>query len=113
MSPLSRPLRLASLTFSNLLTPIAVLVFATGFFPYKPVLPGLAVWDYVEKSGVSGDVGAVGTVNAPFDKVIFMVVDALRSDFVYGEGSGMGFTQRYVRRWCGQDRRTQCHAGER
>jgi ethanolaminephosphotransferase len=29
-----------------------------------------------------------------FDRVVFMVVDALRSDFVYGYGSGFEFTQR-------------------
>lgn len=50
----------------NLLLPIGILIFAKGFFPYKPFLPGLAVQN-------AGDV-----VPAPFDKVIFMVVDALR-----------------------------------
>jgi len=114
--PLSRPLRLASLTLANLLIPIAVLVFASGFFPYKPVLPGLATWEYAgsEDGATGGDAygsGAYGggedaavkgmgsdgvgrRAAAPFDKVVFMVVDALRSDFVYGIGSGMGFTQR-------------------
>jgi ethanolaminephosphotransferase len=33
---------------------------------------------------------------APFDKLVFMVVDALRSDFVFSEDSGMSFVQRYV-----------------
>lgn len=75
----------ASLTLANLLLPIAVLVFASGFFPYKPVLPGLATF---------GETHRASQYDAKFDKVIFMVVDALRSDFVYGEGSGMEFTQR-------------------
>jgi predicted AlkP superfamily pyrophosphatase or phosphodiesterase len=33
---------------------------------------------------------------APFNKVVFMVVDALRSDFVFGEDSAMEFVQRCV-----------------
>jgi ethanolaminephosphotransferase len=85
--PLSHRFRQASLTFANLLLPIAVLVFATGFFPYKPVLPGLADWE---------DDGGEQEDHAPFDKVVFMVVDALRSDFVFGEDSAMGYVQRYV-----------------
>lgn len=88
--PRSRALRKLSLTLANLLLPIAVLVFATGFFPYKPVLPGLATWDEEGE-----ELGLGSGSNAPFDRVIFMVVDALRSDFVYGHGSGMGFAQRY------------------
>jgi len=85
--PLSHRFRQASLTLANLLLPIAVLVFATGFFPYKPVLPGLADWE---------DDGGEQEDHAPFDKVVFMVVDALRSDFVFGEDSAMSYVQRYV-----------------
>ena len=59
----------ALLIISNLLTPLSLLTFATGFFPYKPFLPGQA----------SFDDAAVDQVVPPiFDKVIFMVVDALR-----------------------------------
>ena len=58
------------LVIANLLIPFAVLVFAVGFFPYKPFLPGLATYEDVP--GYSGPLGA------PFDKVVFMVVDALR-----------------------------------
>ena len=76
-----------SLVIANLLIPVAVLVFATGFFPYKPFVPGLA--EYEET--IYGQPPA-----AQFDKIVFMVVDALRSDFVYGHGSGFEFTQRYV-----------------
>lgn len=92
----SRRLRLAGLTLANALLPIAVLVFAVGFFPYKPVLPGLADW-------AEDDVGSLESSvrgDAPFDKVVFMVVDALRSDFVFGNESAMGFVQRYVIIYC-------------
>ena len=57
------------LVIANLLIPVAVLIFATGFFPYKPFLPGLAKFQELKY----GD-----PPEAPFDKVIFMVVDALR-----------------------------------
>lgn len=90
--PHSRRLRLTSLTLANALLPIAVLVFAVGFFPYKPVLPGLADWTEEDV----GSFEAAGHETAPFDKVVFMVVDALRSDFVFGNESAMDFVQRCV-----------------
>jgi ethanolaminephosphotransferase len=86
----SRSMRLISLVLSNILLPIAVLIFATGFFPYKPVLPGLATFKDVRGTTIPG----AQEPQAVFDRVIFMVVDALRSDFVYGYNSGFEFTQR-------------------
>ena len=77
-----------SLLLANVLIPVAVLTFATGFFPYKPFVPGLAEYE----STIYGEPPA-----AQFDKLVFMVVDALRSDFVFGHGSGFTFTQRYVK----------------
>lgn len=53
---------------ANLLVPIGILIFSTGFFPYKPLLPGLATFDEADQNAAP----------AIFDKVIFMVVDALR-----------------------------------
>jgi ethanolaminephosphotransferase len=49
--------------------PLGILTFSSGFFPYKPLIPGLATFD---------ETGENVTVPAVFDKVIFMVVDALR-----------------------------------
>ncbi|PWY64294.1 alkaline phosphatase-like protein [Aspergillus heteromorphus CBS 117.55] len=77
-----------AIAIANLLTPLAVVVFSSGFFPYKPVIPGLAKFD-------SND--SITTVPKAFDKVIFMVVDALRSDFVYSNNSGFSFTQSLIR----------------
>ncbi|KAL3469390.1 alkaline-phosphatase-like protein [Aspergillus californicus] len=71
---------------ANILIPIAILVFSLGFFPYKPLIPGLAT--FAEPHNVSPKV---------FDKVIFMVIDALRSDFVYSNNSGFHFTQSLIR----------------
>jgi ethanolaminephosphotransferase len=81
------------LVLANLLIPVAVLVFAAGFFPYKPFMPGLATYDAL---GWEEKMGWGKEPNAQFDKLVFMVVDALRSDFVFGEESGMAFVQRYV-----------------
>lgn len=88
-------LRTVLLTVANLLIPVAILVFATGFFPYKPFMPGLAEYEELSSSERMGE-GWWKPPEAPFDKLVFMVVDALRSDFVYGEESGMTFVQGYV-----------------
>ncbi|KAF1971856.1 GPI ethanolamine phosphate transferas-like protein 2 [Bimuria novae-zelandiae CBS 107.79] len=81
---------------ANLLIPVAILIFATGFFPYKPFMPGLAEYEKLGWEDVME--WREGSVpEAPFDKLVFMVVDALRSDFVYGEESGMEFVQSLVR----------------
>ncbi|KAL3455634.1 GPI ethanolamine phosphate transferase 2 [Aspergillus heterothallicus] len=71
---------------ANITIPFAIFVFSLGFFPYKPLIPGLATFS--EPSDALPRV---------FDKVIFMVVDALRSDFVYSNNSGFLFTQSLIR----------------
>lgn len=63
------PVSTIFLVAANLLLPVAILIFASGFFPYKPFLPGLAQYE---------ELGYGSPPNAPFDKLIFMVVDALR-----------------------------------
>ncbi|EFR03310.1 GPI ethanolamine phosphate transferase 2 [Nannizzia gypsea CBS 118893] len=70
------------------LFPLALLLFASGFFPYKPFIPGLATFEEVENGSRPSPI---------FDRVIFMVVDALRSDFVYGNHSGFQFTQGLIK----------------
>lgn len=76
------------LTIANLLVPASIVAFGIGFFPHKPFLPGLAEHD----DATFGD-----PPPAPFDKVVFMVVDALRSDFVFSNSSGFKFTQSLIR----------------
>jgi len=53
---------------ANLLLPVGILIFSSGFFPYKPLLPGLATFNEIDQNATT----------PVFDKVIFMVVDALR-----------------------------------
>ncbi|KAJ5397270.1 GPI ethanolamine phosphate transferase 2 [Penicillium cosmopolitanum] len=76
-----------AVVLANILVPLGILVFSSGFFPYKPLLPGLATFDEIDQNATP----------AIFDKVIFMVVDALRSDFVYSNESGFSFTQSLIR----------------
>lgn len=97
--------RTVLLALANLLIPVAILVFATGFFPYKPFMPGLAEYEELPFGGKDVD-DLQQPPEAPFDKLVFMVVDALRSDFVYSEESGMSFVQRYVSD--GDPRHTSC-----
>ncbi|KAK0939105.1 major facilitator super transporter protein [Friedmanniomyces endolithicus] len=107
---MARLLRLSSLAAANVLLLVAIIVFAQGFFPVKRLLPGLAG---PEEDGSAGGMGeeegelgtemgmrmgsGMGRPKPVFDRVIFMVVDALRSDFVYGFESGFGFTQSLIR----------------
>jgi ethanolamine phosphate transferase 2 subunit G len=75
------------LVVANVLLPISVLIFATGFFPHKPFIPGLAT-----HQDLQADLG-----NPPppqYDRLVFMVIDALRSDFVFSSASGFSFTQK-------------------
>ncbi|XXH00895.1 hypothetical protein Hte_007246 [Hypoxylon texense] len=69
---------------ANLLVPIGALIFMTGYFRGRPSTPAPA--EIATDPGVAAD-------SAPFNKVVFMVIDALRSDFVYAENSGFTFTQ--------------------
>ncbi|KAK5654153.1 hypothetical protein OQA88_7584 [Cercophora sp. LCS_1] len=77
------------LAAANLLIPVAILTFATGFFPYKPLLPGLAEYKTLAGYGAPPE--------PPFDRLVFMVIDALRSDFVYSANSGFDYTQSLIR----------------
>ncbi|KAJ2162531.1 major facilitator super transporter protein [Coemansia sp. RSA 552] len=62
-----------------------LLLFAKGFFPYKKSIPGFAT-----------DTPRLD--RAPqYDRLVLMVIDALRNDFVFGNGSGMAYTQSLLR----------------
>ena len=57
------------IVFANILLIFATVIFAKGFFPYKPFIPGRNQFDATDHAAA---------LKAPFKKVIFMVVDALR-----------------------------------
>ncbi|KAJ2553591.1 major facilitator super transporter protein [Coemansia sp. RSA 1933] len=73
-----------------------LLVFIKGFFPYKRSIPGFARPQDLPPH--------IGHANAPrsdiepqYDRLVIMLVDALRNDFVFGNNSGMAFTQSMLR----------------
>ena len=57
------------LGIANILLPVSLVIFATGFFPHKPFLTGSAEYQQLEGRQPP---------TAPFNKVIFTVIDALR-----------------------------------
>lgn len=83
-----RQLERFAIAAANIFLIASLVIFAKGFFPHKASLPGFAQWpaDSLASSRA-----------APFDRVVFMVVDALRSDFVFGNSSGFQFTQSLIR----------------
>ncbi|KAK2024965.1 alkaline phosphatase-like protein [Colletotrichum zoysiae] len=88
------PLRqIIFLVVSNAIIVASLVVFMAGYFRPQPSLAAASVGDIDTSDLSSGETVA----KAPFDKVVFMVVDALRSDFVYGEKSGFEFTQSLIR----------------
>ncbi|MBW0513396.1 hypothetical protein O181_053111 [Austropuccinia psidii MF-1] len=61
-------------------------LFARGFFPvYKP------------PSGYGKPPNLPQTPSEPFGKLVFVVIDALRSDFMFGNHSKMDFSQSLIR----------------
>jgi ethanolamine phosphate transferase 2 subunit G len=64
------------LALANILLPVAIFTFAVGFFPYKPVLQGITDQISLEHAPERLNLGLLP--EAQFDKVVFMVVDALR-----------------------------------
>lgn len=80
---------LAYLAFGNTLLLLALFVFTSGFLSSELFPHGIAA--------LSDDEAHVGKPRAdsPFNRVVFLLVDALRPDFVYGTHSGFNFTQGY------------------
>ena len=55
---------------ANILVFAGIFFFAAGFFPYKPLLQGLSEYNPLAGNGLPPQ--------PPFDRLVFMVVDALR-----------------------------------
>ncbi|GAA5822035.1 hypothetical protein JCM11251_004836 [Rhodosporidiobolus azoricus] len=88
---LARP-RLWSLL---LVTFAGAALFARGFFPVKPLLPGYSDAQSYIADAVSSSVGG-DAASAPFSRLAFVVVDALRSDFLLGPGSHFSFANSLI-----------------
>lgn len=59
---------------------VGLLLFCRGFFPQKQLLPGVALFHQADPFA-----------KPPFSKVVVMVVDAMRSDMLYGNQSHMNY----------------------
>ncbi|KAJ1657428.1 major facilitator super transporter protein [Dispira simplex] len=80
---------------------LGLYLFIQGFFPYKRIIPGFATPDNAQDfygDHVSGPwVNTSSSVPTPYDRLVVMVVDALRYDFVYSaQFSAMAFTQQLI-----------------
>ncbi|GAA5929886.1 hypothetical protein JCM10213_002814 [Rhodosporidiobolus nylandii] len=83
------PLRFAPLVLAAL---AGLALFARGLFPVKPLLPGFSSHHtYAAEPGASQD-----AASEPFSRLAFVVVDALRSDFLFGPESSMAFSQSLI-----------------
>ncbi|KAI8326165.1 alkaline phosphatase-like protein [Martensiomyces pterosporus] len=97
------------LLFVALLVELAGLAFfIKGFFPYKKSIAGFATrqeqqpWDLSAPGGQPGhpakaEESHVAAPHAQYDRLVVMLVDALRNDFVFGNNSAMDFTQGLLR----------------
>ncbi|GAA5808128.1 hypothetical protein MFLAVUS_001511 [Mucor flavus] len=84
-----RPLYIAILACIQI---IGIALFCKGFFPYKIYLPGYATKDDIPSS-------LKDLHNEPeFDRLVFVVIDALRNDFVLGQDSGFDFINSQVQK---------------
>lgn len=82
--------QLACLAFGNVFLLASLFAFASGFLS-SALFPNA-----VSASRAFGDRVSEVQDDSPFSRVVFLLVDALRSDFVFNERSGFEFTQRHV-----------------
>lgn len=69
---------------------IGIVLFFIGFFPAKVVLPGYGQFENNESPFLEDG-------QPQFEKIILVVIDALRSDFLFSENSSMHFVHKLVR----------------
>ncbi|KAJ2849101.1 major facilitator super transporter protein [Coemansia brasiliensis] len=69
-------------------------LFARGFFPYKKSAGGFAM-----PADQPEDIGGSNRTQpeAQYDRLVLMVIDALRNDFIFGNESQMTYTQQLLR----------------
>ncbi|KAJ2317513.1 major facilitator super transporter protein [Coemansia sp. RSA 2704] len=82
-----------ALTFLLLMELVGLGLFAKGFFPYKKTIPGFA-----SRADQPISMGrGLSVPPAQYDRLVLMVVDALRNDFVFSNESAMAYTQDLLR----------------
>ncbi|SCZ98703.1 BZ3500_MvSof-1268-A1-R1_Chr7-1g09245 [Microbotryum saponariae] len=86
----------------SLLSLAGALLFARGFFPVKPLLDGYSTpYGHTNESHPSiishaARPGDGSDAYVPFDRLAFILVDALRSDFAFGPTSQMSFVHSLI-----------------
>ncbi|KAI9250632.1 alkaline-phosphatase-like protein [Sporodiniella umbellata] len=86
----------ACLFILALLQTIGIGLFSIGFFPYKVYLNGFATKQDASSSFLASHLHKNHWQQPTFDRLVFVVVDALRNDFVLGEHSGFGFVKSQI-----------------
>ncbi|KAG6356291.1 hypothetical protein INS49_015678 [Diaporthe citri] len=82
--------QLRSVLAYNLLLAVGIITFSVGLLRPIPQVP------LSSQASSPGD-AMISPPDARFDRVIFMVIDALRSDMVFSNASGFSFTQSLIR----------------
>ena len=72
------------------------MLFLRGFFPLKKAIQGRATNENLPPELSVEDTGH--PLPPKFGRVVIMLIDALRADFVFSEQSKMPFTQEMIRR---------------
>lgn len=74
---------------------LGLMLFMRGFFPLKKAIEGKATHDNLPPEP---SVEGVGQALPPkFGRVVIVLIDALRADFVFSEQTRMPFTQELIR----------------
>ncbi|KAI7864701.1 alkaline-phosphatase-like protein [Spinellus fusiger] len=68
-------------------------LFSKGFFPYKQQLAGYASF---ETAPSSPHQSSSSFIEPEFDRLVFVLIDALRNDFILGENSGFKFVNSLI-----------------
>ena len=74
---------------------MGLMLFLRGFFPLKKAIKGRATNNNLPPEPSAGKTG--DPVPPKFGRVVIVLIDALRADFVFNEQSKMPFTQEIIR----------------
>ena len=74
---------------------VGLTLFLRGFFPLKKAIQGRATNENLPPEPLAENTGR--PLPPKFGRVVIMLIDALRADFVFNEQSKMPFTQEVIR----------------
>lgn len=76
---------------------VGLMLFLRGFFPLKKAIHGRATNDNLPPEPTVDHEGTGYPLPPKFGRVVIVLIDALRADFVFSEQSKMPFTQEMIR----------------